>query len=106
MKNVWLTLLGFLFFSDVLPAQYRGIREVRKNILLDSIVLSDPFILADRKTHMYYLTGTGGMLWKSKDLKFWEGPYKVAQTDPNSWMGPNPMIWAAEIQILLFRHLH
>lgn len=37
------------------------------------------------------------MLWKSQDLKYWEGPYKVAQTDPHSWMGPNPMIWAAEL---------
>jgi hypothetical protein len=46
---------------------------------------------------MYYMTGTGGMLWKSKDLKLWEGPYKVAETDPQSWMGPRPMIWAAEL---------
>jgi hypothetical protein len=37
------------------------------------------------------------MLWKSKDLKFWDGPYKVVKTDSNSWMGPKPMIWAAEI---------
>lgn len=43
------------------------------------------------------MTGTGGMLWKSKDLKFWDGPYKVVKTDTNSWMGPKPMIWAAEI---------
>jgi hypothetical protein len=46
---------------------------------------------------MYYMTGTGGMLWKSKDLKFWDGPYQVAKTDPGSWMGPHPMIWAAEL---------
>jgi beta-xylosidase len=46
---------------------------------------------------MYYMTGTGGMLWKSKDLKKWTGPYKVVQTDPDSWMGKNPMIWAAEL---------
>jgi len=46
---------------------------------------------------MYYMTGTGGMLWKGKDLKFWDGPYKVTATDPASWMGPKPMIWAAEI---------
>lgn len=64
---------------------------------MDSIVLSDPFILADKKTNLYYMTGTGGMLWKSPDLKLWEGPYSVTQTDPNSWMGPKPMIWAAEI---------
>jgi beta-xylosidase len=43
------------------------------------------------------MTGTGGMLWKSKNLAQWSGPYKVALIDPNSWMGPRPMIWAAEI---------
>lgn len=97
MKKLSLTCLGFLFYSVVLMAQNRGVYELRKNIPLDSIFLSDPFILADHKTNMYYMTGTGGMLWKSKDLKFWDGPYKVAKTDSNSWMGPRPMIWAAEI---------
>lgn len=43
------------------------------------------------------MTGTGGMLWKSKDLKLWEGPFHVAKTDSGSWMGPKPMIWAAEL---------
>ncbi|GAB3242170.1 hypothetical protein GCM10027346_38190 [Hymenobacter seoulensis] len=70
---------------------------VRKNIPLDSIALSDPFILPDPKTNQYYLTGTGGMLWKSKNLKTWDGPFPVAQPDPTSWMGLKPMIWAAEL---------
>ena len=63
----------------------------------ENIQLSDPFILADEDTHMYYMTGTGGMLWKSADLKEWDGPFNVAVTDPDSWMGPRPMIWAAEL---------
>lgn len=49
----------------------RGMR-VRKNVPLDSIRLSDPAILADQKTGMYYMTGTGGMMWRSADLKLWE----------------------------------
>ncbi len=69
----------------------------RENIPIDSIILSDPCILADQQTQMYYMTGTGGMLWKSKDLKTWSGPYHVAKTNPDSWMGPRPMIWAAEL---------
>ncbi len=69
---------------------------IKENIPLDSIILSDPCILADKATQMYYMTGTGGFLWKSKDLKLWEGPFKVTETDPNSWMGPDPVIWAAE----------
>ena len=69
----------------------------KKHMPLDSIRLSDPFILADSITHMYYMTGTGGLLWKSKDLQYWDGPFVVAHTDSSSWMGPHPMIWAAEI---------
>ncbi len=63
----------------------------------EDIFLSDPFIYADEGTGMYYMTGTGGLLWKSTDLKVWDGPFEVAQTDPTSWMGPKPMIWAAEL---------
>lgn len=68
-----------------------------RTIPLDSIVMSDPCILADDATQMYYMTGTGGMLWKSSDLKMWTGPYKVTETDDVKWMGKNPMIWAAEL---------
>ena len=71
--------------------------EVRHNVPLDSIRLSDPAILADQKTKMYYMTGTGGMMWRSPDLKLWEGPYRVTEFDKDSWMGSHPMIWAAEL---------
>ena len=97
MKRAWMSLISCLFFTCLLSAQERRMPEVRKNVPLDSIVLSDPFIIADAKTKLYYLTGTGGALWKSKDLKLWEGPYRIAKTDSISWMGPSPMIWAAEI---------
>lgn len=72
-------------------------RTFRENVPLDSIQLSDPCILADKMTNTYYMTGTGGLMWKSADLRRWTGPYKVTQHDPNSWMGKNPMIWAAEL---------
>ncbi len=74
MKNTALVLLGFLLFSSLLQAQQREQPVIRKHVPLDSIVLSDPAIMADAKTSMYYMTGTGGLLWKSKDLKFWDGP--------------------------------
>jgi beta-xylosidase len=95
MKKIHSAIILFLLFATVGYAQQPIV--IRKNVPLDSIRLSDPFILADRKTNMYYMTGTGGLLWKSKDMKLWEGPYRVAQTDSTSWMGPRPMIWAAEI---------
>ena len=71
--------------------------QIKENVPLDSIRLSDPFILADKNSATYYMTGTGGLLWKSKDLDKWTGPYEVTRTDPQSWMGPRPMIWAAEL---------
>lgn len=51
--------------------------QVRKNVPLDSIRLSDPAILADKASQMYYMTGTGGMMWRSADLQLWEGPFRV-----------------------------
>lgn len=90
-----LFLLVFLIGLNFLVGQER--QPIRDHIPLDSIRLSDPFILADRSTQLYYMTGTGGKLWKSKDLKYWNGPYNVTKTDSKSWMGPHPMIWAAEI---------
>ncbi len=95
MKDLFLTLL-ICASCSLLFAQNRE-QRLRENIPLDSIRLSDPFILADKKTSMYYMTGTGGMLWKSADLQKWTGPYRVAQIDSNSWMGARPMIWAAEL---------
>jgi hypothetical protein len=86
--------LCILYFSTM-HAQKK--RAVKIDVALDSIRLSDPAILADKETNTYYMTGTGGLLWNSKDLKLWSGPYDIAKTDPNSWMGPNPMIWAAEL---------
>lgn len=92
MKHLFIILL-VLFALPISGQQLRGVRTVP----LGDIQLSDPCILADSATHQYYMTGTGGRLWKSKDLKMWTGPYNVVDVDSASWMGPNPMIWAAEL---------
>ncbi len=84
-----------LCFQCLVPGY--GQAGPRTGIPLDSIRLSDPAILADEATQTYYMTGTGGRLWKSKDLATWDGPYEVIATDPESWMGPDPMVWAAEL---------
>lgn len=95
MKKILTTLFTILSFASSFAQGFSP--EVKHNIPLDSIRLSDPAILADKNTSTYYMTGTGGLMWKSKDLRLWSGPYKVTETDPNSWMGPQPMIWAAEL---------
>ena len=94
LKNILITGLLAVIAPLCINA---GQKEVCHNVPRDSIVLSDPAILADSTTRMYYMTGTGGKLWKSKDLDRWSGPYDVADTDPASWMGPHPAIWAAEL---------
>ena len=94
MKKIFLTLLAIAL--PLMATAQRQMR-VRKDVPLNSIILSDPAILADKKTNMYYMTGTGGMMWKSPDLKLWEGPYRVTEFKADSWMGPRPMIWAAEL---------
>lgn len=102
MKRLFIPLATLAF---ILPSCGAGTRAGSDSadisdsagVPLDSIVLSDPAILADSASGMYYMTGTGGKLWKSRDLREWQGPYDVAQTDSGSWMGPRPMIWAAEL---------
>lgn len=92
-----LCVLLFSVLSHISVFSQNGVQGIKMNVPLDSIRLSDPFILADNATATYYMTGTGGKLWKSKDLKSWTGPFTVAKPDPHSWMGKNPMIWAAEL---------
>lgn len=76
---------------------YRLERHWAKPIPTDSILLSDPCVLPDAKTGTYYMTGTSGLMWESKDLAQWYGPFHVAKPHPSSWMGRRPAIWAAEI---------
>lgn len=90
----FLSLLPLLLILFPATAQQRHIKH---NVARDSIILSDPCVLADSASMTYYMTGTGGRLWKSKNLNQWDGPYSVARPDTCSWTGPHPAIWAAEI---------
>lgn len=77
------------------PKMQAGMRV--RTLDRDSIRLSDPCILADSATNMYYMTGTSGLMFTSYDLNKWTGPFRVAKTNPQSWMGDRPEIWAAEL---------
>jgi len=70
-------------------------REVR-TMPIDSMSMSDPYILADDATKTYYLTGSGGGIYKSKDLKNWTGPYGAYDTR-GTWMEGINFVAAAEI---------
>ncbi len=67
-----------------------------QTVSLDDMSMSDPFIYPDEKTKTYYLTGTGGRLYKSKDLKMWTGPYSIIDLT-GTWMN-GLFVAAAEIQ--------
>ena len=47
MKISAITLIGCLLCSLAVKAQESGLPLVKKNIPLDSIVLSDPFIMSE-----------------------------------------------------------
>lgn len=66
-----------------------------RTVTLDEITLSDPFIYPHEETRTYYLTGTGGRLYKSKDLKTWTGPYTIIDVS-GTWMDGH-FVAAAEI---------
>lgn len=109
--KILLLILSVVSGSFVVSAQnagqlrMSGPRPVR-NVSIDSMGMSDPFILADPVTKIYYMTGTGGSMWKSADLKTWQGAYNIVQTDTASWMGPRPQIWAAELHLYKGRYYY
>lgn len=83
------------------PRQYAYIGTGERNkvdtLHFDSLQTSDPFILADEATRMYYLVSSGGSMWRSADMKMWTGPYAYLNVDTASWIGTAPRIWAPEL---------
>ena len=68
--------------------------------LRSDINLSDPFVMADAKTQQYYMTGTGGRLWRSSDLETWNYLGFPLQFNEEAWMGGSPQVWASEIHYI------
>ncbi len=101
MKKIFTTLAATTLFAACACCVYAqggaaGAQEVRTRHI-DELSMSDPFILADPATQTYYMTGTGGRLYKSKDLRMWDGPYTIVDAPTDGWWGERPQIWAAEL---------
>lgn len=77
-----------------MPAMQRPAPQVR-TVSLKELSMSDPFIYPDPETKTYWLTSTGGSLYKSTDLEMWTGPYNVIDLS-GTWMQGN-FVAAAEI---------
>ena len=66
-----------------------------RTVSLKELSMSDPFIYPDPDTRTYWLTSTGGSLYKSTDLEMWTGPYNVIDLS-GTWM-QGQFVAAAEI---------
>ena len=63
-------------FAAMMRARMAEMNRIR-TVSFEELSMSDPFVYPDPETHTYYLTSSGGRMWKSKDLKTWTGPYNV-----------------------------
>ena len=67
-----------------------------RTIHFNDLSMSDPYIYADEASKTYYLTSSGGRMYKSKDLVMWEGPYNIVNLE-GTWMERAGFAAAAEI---------
>lgn len=93
--------------SGTRAAQLNSARPPRQNLRLPDIVLHDPWILAHARSKTYYLytsnngrvtgvTRPGTVVYKSKDLLTWEGPFVVFALPDGTWASNQPA-WAPEV---------
>ena len=77
--------------------------NAKAQTLRSDISLSDPAIMADPVSKYYYMTGTAGNIFKSKDLETWTTLPWAINTNGIEWIGkshtaPSPgQIWAPEL---------
>lgn len=101
--NFIICLLVILFASSCKQQTERGWTlstpdgSSVRTVSIDTMNLRNPFISLDWDNLTYYMTGDGGYLWKSKNLREWQGPFDVLQLDDSQWMGVTPQITAPEI---------
>lgn len=89
---------GATTLPPMIPRVSASVTEQREitTKTLDELSMSDPYILADDATKTYYLTSSGGCIYKSTDLKNWTGPYGAYDTR-GTWMEGINFVAAAEI---------
>lgn len=89
------TILGLLLAQASVWGNAQMLRE--------DISLSDPFVMADPASEMYYMTGTAGEVFRSPNLEIWTKLPWAMNTEGISWIGKNHttpapgLIWAPEL---------
>ena len=75
---------------------------------LEDIHVHDPWMLADRPSHTYYLYTasrpslspdhhSGVIAYESRNLETWSGPHLVFEVSDSSWADPTAGVWAPEV---------
>ena len=67
-----------------------------KTVHFNDLIMSDPFIYPHGETQTYYLTCSGGWMYKSSDLEMWTGPYAIIDIK-GLWLERAGFAAAAEI---------
>lgn len=75
---------NFSCFLSLLVCVAMNAQMIRNDILL-----SDPAIMADPVSQTYYMTGTGGDIFKSANLEVWTKLDWVLNTSDIAWVGVN-----------------
>ena len=68
-----------------------------RTVAVDTMELANPFVVYESKSDMYYMTGDGGYMWTSNDLRLWNGPFVVLDTDSCLWNVADCAVTAPEI---------
>lgn len=81
-----------------------SVKSQTKPMITADLHIRDPYILADEGSQTYYMYASksnrtdddlGVEVYKSKDLKNWEGPISVFTINPDFW--GNQKVWAPEV---------
>ena len=57
--------------------------EIR-TVHFNDLAMSDPYIYAEPSSKTYYLTSSGGRMYRSKDLVMWERPQRPYSAGPQA----------------------
>ncbi|MGV3764457.1 glycoside hydrolase family 43 protein [Parapedobacter sp.] len=101
MKSSVLMVACLVLGSTAASAQHAA-----KTVHIKDLHIRDPYIVADKETQTYFLyksspvgsgdtRSSGVVVFKSKDLEHWEGPYTVFATPDDNWI--TGAIWAPEV---------
>src|SRR5690606_13410159 len=103
MKNSILTV-AIVWFCVTAAFSQNAVKTVRIN----DLHVRDPYIVADKEAQLYYLykssmveagdlRKSGVVVYKSRDLENWAGPYTVFTTPDDNWI--TGRIWAPEVHL-------